>query len=184
MKFYFLNTVLSTGVAIRVCMRRAICIYVWCVYASMNVYTVYSRHRYCTNVTLYFVATCKRPFGLLLLNKIKDLQYKAQTNRNCYEYQPAKYLCQRSFSSKVNVRTHTQTNKHTGSKALRGPPITQPTTILATADDTSLPSAAAVTCAIMKPELSPPSLVRNAGKSLIAVTIHRFTAQSNHIKRH
>jgi len=32
-------------------------------------YTVYT-HRYCASVILYFVATCKRPFGPLLLNKM------------------------------------------------------------------------------------------------------------------
>jgi len=44
---------------------------VWCVYVSMNVYTVYA-HRYCVSVILYFVATSKRYFGSLLLNKLNE----------------------------------------------------------------------------------------------------------------
>ena len=51
------------------------CVAITCVYANMYSICVMCTRKYeCMHcIILYFVATCKRPFGPLLLNKMKDL---------------------------------------------------------------------------------------------------------------
>ena len=50
-----------------------VCVYVcMCdVYVQVWMYILYT-HRYCASIVLYFVATCKRYFGPLLLNKMNE----------------------------------------------------------------------------------------------------------------